>query len=120
MKAFIISSLTLILMMTGIYLCARYCEETVLSATAAIDEIEKAPVFQPEKAEELYKEFSDSAETLRIFTEAAYVDEIRISLSALRYAPADDRDAQKTLIEEARVKLEKLLVAGTISLATIV
>ena len=120
MKSFIISSLLLVLMMTGIYLCANYCEETVFSVSAAIDEIEKAPVFQPEKAEELYEDFSRSAEALRYFTVASYVDDVQIPLSALRYAPADDRDAQETLIKEARLKLEKLRVAGTFSLATIV
>ncbi len=120
MRSFIISSLVLVLMMTGIYVCARYCEDTVFTVTAAIDEIEKAPVFQPEKAEELYERFSRSAELLRYFTVSSYIDDVQIPLSALRYAPAYDRDAQKTLIEEARMKLEKLRVAGTFSLATIV
>ena len=118
MKSFISACAVLVIILLLILLASAYCSETVSITLSAIDELESS-AFQPEKAEKLYSEFEKRGDVMRYFTVTAYIEEIQIPLSALRYVPEDDVEAQKTLIEEARLKLEKLRVAGTFSLATI-
>ena len=116
MKVFVSACAVLVLIFLLILWSSVYCSETVSLTLAAIDELENAPTFQQEKAEQIYMDFEKRAVALRYFTVTSYVEEVQIPLSALRYTPADDTEAQKTLIEEVRSKLEKLRVAGKFTL----
>ncbi|MBE6609969.1 MAG: DUF4363 family protein [Ruminococcaceae bacterium] len=119
MKSFLSACAVLAVIFLLILWSSVYCSETVALTLSAIDELERGG-FSPEKAERIYSDFKSRGDVLRYFTVTAYVEEIQIALSALRYVPETDTDAQRTLIEEARVKLEKLRIAGTFSLETVV
>ena len=119
MKVFVSTCAILALIVILIIWSAAYCDETVSQTLTAIDELEKAP-FQSETAEQIYSSFSKRADILKYFTITSYIEEVRLPLSALRFVPEDDITAQKTLIEELRLKLEKLRIAGVFSLDTVV
>jgi len=120
MKIFISTCAVLLTVLALVFLGTLYCAETVDMTLSDIDELESLPTFSPEKAEEIYRSFEKRAFALRYFTVSNYIEEILLPLSNLRYVPEDDVPMQKSLIEEARIKLDKLRVAGTFSLAAIV
>ena len=119
MKAFISACTVLILIFLLILWSAAYCSETVSVTLAAIDDLESSP-FRPETAEQIYSDFQKRADILKYFTVSSYIEEAELPLSALRFVPEDDTAAQKALIEELRLKLEKLRIAGVFSLETVV
>lgn len=118
MKVFVSACAVLVLIFLLILWSSVYCSETVSLTLSAIYELENSP-FQHEKVEKIYSEFEKRGAILRYFTVTNYIEEVQIPLSALRYVPEDDTEAQQTLIEEARLKLEKLRVAGKFTLETI-
>ena len=119
MKVFLSAGAALALIVILIFWSAAYCDETVSQTLTAINELEKEP-FQNEIAEQIYLDFAKRADVLKYFTITSYIEEVQLPLSALRYVPEDDTEAQKALIEELRLKLEKLRIAGVFSLDTVV
>ena len=119
MKSFVFACAILTAILLLILWSSAYCSETVALTLSAIDALESAE-FQIEKAEDIYAEFQKRGKILKYFTVTSYIEEVQIPLSALRYVPADDIEAQKTLIAEARLKLEKLKIAGIFSIETVV
>ena len=120
MKIFISTCAVLLLLLALVFFGTVYCAETVDMTLSAIDELESPSTFSPEKAEEIYRTFEKRAFALRYFIVSNYIEEVLLPLSNLRYVPIDDTLAQKSLIEEARIKLDKLRVAGTFSFAAII
>lgn len=119
MKVFLSACAVLALVFMLIFWSAVYCDETVSQTLAAIDELENTP-FRPETAEQIYLDFAKRADVLKYFTITSYIEEVQLPLSALRFVPENDTEAQKALIEELRLKLEKLRIAGVFSLDTVV
>jgi hypothetical protein len=118
MKSFVFACAILTAILLLILWSSAYCSETVALTFSAIDALESAE-FQTEKAADIYAEFQKRGKILKYFTVTSYIEEVQIPLSALRYVSADDTEMQQTLIEEARLKLEKLRVAGKFTLETI-
>ena len=119
MKSFVFACAILTAILLLILWSSAYCSETVALTLSAIDALESAE-FQTEKAEDIYAEFQKRGKILKYFTVTSYIEEVQIPLSALRYVSADDTEAQMTLIAEARLKLEKLKIAGIFSIETVV